>query len=200
MYTGILHTHTLVVSLFLIIYLIKTGLLMFDKNELLQTFTRKIKVTEMIISFLFFATGIYLAVNTGNAGNWLWVKLIAVLISIPLAVIGFKKMNKGLAFLSLILLIFSYGISETKNPLFKNENTAVTSNDGKIIYEAKCLHCHGTDGKMGLSGARDLTQSQLKYEEKILIISNGKNAMMGFKDQLNEQQIKAVADYVESLK
>src|SRR5205085_11672792 len=103
MYTGILHTHTLVVSLFLLIYLVKTALLVFGKTEMLQNFTKKFRVPEMIISLLFFATGIYLAINTGNGGTWLWVKLAAVLVSIPLAVIGFKRMNKNLALLSLIL-------------------------------------------------------------------------------------------------
>ncbi|MEO8147386.1 MAG: SirB2 family protein [Bacteroidia bacterium] len=200
MYTGILHTHTLVVSLFLLIYLIKTVLLFLGKTEMLQNFTRKFRVPEMIISVLFFATGIYLAVNTGNGGTWLWVKLAAVLISIPLAVIGFKRMNKNLALLSLILLIYSYGISETKSPFFKKENKAVETVDGKEIYEAKCISCHGIDGKLGMSGSKDISLSQLKPEEKIKLITNGKNAMKGYKEVLTAEQINAVAEYTETLK
>jgi uncharacterized membrane protein SirB2 len=200
MYTGILHTHTLVVSLFLLIYLIKTGLLVIGKTDQLLSFSKKIKIPEMIVSVLFFATGIYLAVNTGNSGTWLWVKLAAVLISIPLAVIGFKKLNKNLAILSLILLIYSYGISETKSPFFKKENTVVASVDGKEIFEAKCISCHGIDGKLGMSGAKDLSLSQLKPEEKINIINNGKNSMKGYKAVLTSEQITAVAAYVESFK
>lgn len=200
MYTGILHTHTLVVSLFLLIYLIKTVLLFLGKTEQLQSFSKKFRIPEMIISALFFATGIFLAVNTGNGGTWLWVKIAAVLISIPLAVIGFKKLNKNLALLSLILLIYSYGISETKSAIFKKEITAVTAIDGKKIYEAKCINCHGADGKLSMSGAKDISISVLKPEEKISLITNGKNTMKAYKDVLTSEQIAAVAAYTETLK
>ena len=200
MYTGILHTHTLVVSLFLLIYLIKTALLVFGKTEMLQNFTKKFRIPEMVISVLFFATGIYLAINTGNSGAWLWVKLAAVLISIPLAVIGFKRMNKNLALLSLILLIYAYGISDTKSPFFKKENKTVASANGKEIYEAQCTSCHGADGKSGMSGAKDLSASQLKSDEKINIITNGKNAMKGYKEVLTAEQISAVTEFTETLK
>ena len=64
MYTGMLHTHTLVVILFLLIYLIKVGLLLFAKPETLDKFSKRIKIPEIIVSTLFLATGIYLAYNT----------------------------------------------------------------------------------------------------------------------------------------
>ena len=60
METGIRHTHLLTVVLFLLIYLIKTFLLLTNKNEKLASFTKAVKVPEMIISALFLGTGIYL--------------------------------------------------------------------------------------------------------------------------------------------
>ena len=60
MATGMLHTHTLMVVLFTLIYLIKTILLLSDKHELLEKFKSKTKVVEMIVSFGFLATGIFL--------------------------------------------------------------------------------------------------------------------------------------------
>ena len=95
MYTGMLHTHKLVVTLFLLLYLIKTILLLLNKRDSLVKFTAKTKVLEMIVSVLFLATGIFLASKSGNVGTWLWVKIAAIAISIPLAVIGFKNQNKG---------------------------------------------------------------------------------------------------------
>ena len=121
MYTGMLHTHKLVVLLFVLIYLIKTVLLLLNRNESLQSFTRKIKIPEMIISALFLLTGIYLAFNTGDKGTWLWVKIAAIIVVIPLAIVAFKKSNKMLALLSFIILVYIYGISETKSPNFKKE-------------------------------------------------------------------------------
>src|SRR5687767_4655187 len=104
MYTGMLHSHKLVVTLFLLHYVIKFTLLMLNKKEALDKYSRKTKVAEMIISTLFLATGIYLAANSGNTGMWLWVKLIAIAISIPVAIVGFKNGNKALAFMAMILI------------------------------------------------------------------------------------------------
>lgn len=201
MYTGMLHTHTLVVSLFLLIYLIKTGLLVMGKTEKLIAFTKKIKIPEMVVSALFFITGIYLAVNTGNAATWLWVKLAAVLIAIPLAVIGFKKLNRNLALLSLMLLIYAYGVSETKSAFFKKEEVAsIASVNGKEIFETQCISCHGTDGKLKLSGAKDLSLSQITMDERIAIINSGIRTMPAYNSVLSADQIAAVATYTETLK
>lgn len=206
MYTGMLHTHTLSVMLFLILYLVKTFLLVTDKKESLQNFSKKMKVPEMIVSILFLLTGIYLAINSGNIGPWFYVKMAVVLSSIPLAIIAFKRMNKSLALLAIIFLVYAYGISETKSPTFKKEPVAteytnITGSElGKTIFEKNCTGCHGTDGKMGLSGAKDLTASVLTRDEKMNIISNGKNAMMSYKNVLSAEQVNAVTDYVESLK
>ena len=109
-------------------------------------------------------------------------------------------MNKNLALLSLILLIYAYGISDTKSPFFKKENKTVASANGKEIYEAQCTSCHGADGKSGMSGAKDLSASQLKSDEKINIITNGKNAMKGYKEVLTAEQISAVTEFTETLK
>jgi len=207
MFTGMLHTHKLVVLLFVLIYLIKTVLLLLNRNESLQSFTRKIKIPEMIISTLFLLTGIYLAINTGDKGTWLWVKIAAIVVVIPLAIIAFKKSNKMLALLSFIILVYIYGISETKSANFKKEVTdgfnkgagIPTSESGKNIFDSQCANCHGSDGKLGLSGAKDLTLSTLSHEEKVALITNGKNAMRSFKNDLTPKQIEEVTNYVEQL-
>lgn len=205
MYTGMLHTHKLVVSLFLIIYLIKTALLVLNKHESLDSFIKRTKVAEIIISTLFLLTGIYLAMNSANNGTWLWMKLFVIACSIPLAVIGFKKKNQSLALVSLMFLIYAYGISETKSPFMSDEKKKVDTANvpvaevGKKIYEEKCILCHGSDGKLGLSGAKDLTQSTLTHDEKVALVMNGKNAMMSFKEQLTPEQVEAVVLYVEAL-
>jgi mono/diheme cytochrome c family protein len=201
MYTGLLHTHKLVVTVFLLLYLIKLVLLVLNKFETLQNFSKKTRIAEMIISVLFLVTGIYLGMNSGAIGSWLWVKLLAIAIAIPVAIVGFKRNNKALAAMSVMLIIYSYGVSEIKSPVFKKtkqDNTALA--DGASIYNAKCSQCHGGDGKSGLSGAKDLTVSTLSFEEKRNVILHGKNAMMGYKGQLTEEQVNAVTGYVEQLK
>jgi mono/diheme cytochrome c family protein len=66
---------------------------------------------------------------------------------------------------------------------------------GVAIYQRYCVNCHGANGKLGLSGAKDLTQSELTLDSRIQIITNGKNLMTPFKALLNEGEIKAVAEY-----
>jgi uncharacterized membrane protein SirB2 len=205
MYTGMLHTHTLVVLLFIVIYLIKTVLLFTASTATLERFTKKIKIPEMIISVLFLATGIYLAYNTGNVGNWLYIKLLVVFASIPLAIIAFKRRVKVLSLLSLVMLFYAYGISESKSPTFKRADLGKKYADitgegaGAELYKMECSKCHGIDGRGVLSGAKDLTVSELSTEEKIGIISNGKNAMIAYEKIFTAEQIRALAEYVDGM-
>jgi mono/diheme cytochrome c family protein len=204
METGMRHTHILTVILFLLIYLIKTILLLANKQESLAKFTKKVKVPEMIISTLFLVTGIYMMVQLPEIKSLLIVKIAAVLISIPLAVIGFKKQKKALAVISLLLLITAYGLAEMskKQKSKAMENIVETNIDGKELYNASCKTCHGEDGKLGLMGAKDITQSSMDLNARIEIITNGKTGtgMNAFKGMLTEEQIKAVAAYTETLK
>ncbi|MBK8845940.1 MAG: SirB2 family protein [Bacteroidetes bacterium] len=203
MYTGMLHTHKLSVILFLVLYLIKTALLIFGKTELLTRVTKATRITEMIISTLFLATGIYLLIYTGNKGAWLWVKLIAVATSIPLAIMAFKKQNKNLALLSLIFIVYAYGVSESKNLMFSSAKPDLPAGTdlkaGEIIFANQCVNCHGSDGKLGLSGAKDLTASARTHAEKVEIVTHGKNAMQAYDKMLSAEQIEAVVSYVETL-
>lgn len=206
MYTGMLHTHKLAVILFLLFAVIRFVLLITGNKKALNVFIAKLKVPDMIISTLFLLTGIYLSIYTGNKGMWLYVKMAAIVLTIVLAVIGYKKESKGLVFLSVLCLLYVYGISETKSPVFKLENKSdvyanVNAEElGKTIYIEQCIACHGSDGKGGISGAKDLSISTLDPTQRLEIVRNGKNSMLPYKKILSEEQIQAVAAYVETLK
>lgn len=220
MYTGLLHTHTLVVSLFLLIYLIKTVLL-WAKPSLLEPFIRKIRILEIVVSTLFLLTGIVMALQTPSVhvGAWFWVKLIAVFAAIPLAVIGFRKANKGMALLSLLLIIYAWGVSETRSPRMKksdyfgslgpaealvgvNTDRASQQYDpvphGKALYTYYCATCHGSDGALGVAGAKNLAHSTLDRDNTKAFIRKGKNAMPGFgSDVLSEDELDALVAYLK---
>lgn len=72
--------------------------------------------------------------------------------------------------------------------------------DGEKIYKTYCVTCHGLYGDMGASGAANLAQSKLTLEERIKVISAGRNSMTGFKSLLTPDKIKAVAKYTLELK
>lgn len=201
MYKGILHTHYLVVALFLLIYVIKTVLLLSNKNDLLANFSKKVKVTEMIISFLFLGTGVYLTTQLPFGGKFdylFFIKVACVLASIPIAVIGFKKQNKILAALSLLLITGSFGLAEVyhKRKAIPKAGVEIAENDGKALYEANCNLCHGSDGKLGIAGAKDLSASVLDVAGIKEIILHGKGAMPAA--SVNDEQASAIADYVNA--
>ena len=201
MVKGILHTHYLVVTLFLLIYVVKTILLLSDKKELLDKFSKKIRVTEMIISTLFLLTGIYLTTQIPFGGKYdylFWIKIVMVLVAIPLAVVGFKKHNKVLASLSLLLITGVYGIAEAYH---QRKAIPKTSNEGlgdaKQLYSNNCASCHGENGKLGGSGSKDLTITQLDIAGINQIITQGKG-MMPPASALSPEQAQAVAEYVHN--
>ena len=189
-------THRISVTLFFLIYVVKTVLLLSGRADLLQKFTKSTKVIEMIVSALFLITGVWLMTKLAHIETILWVKIIIVLASIPIAVVGFKKGNKILAALSLLMITAAYGLGEVgKKHREKGMDVAATTIDGKEIYEAKCIVCHGDNGKAGLSGASDLSISQISTDSIKSIILNGRNTMV--KVPISEEQATAVAAYVE---
>ncbi len=191
-----LHLHRLVVILFVLIYLVKTILLLSDKDELLEKFKKKTKVLEMIVSFLFLATGIFLLIKSANINSYHIIKIVLILASIPLAVIGFKKKNKVLASGSFFLLVVAYMLAYKAKEAKAGD--AIVAVNGKEIFEQKCVLCHGNDGKLGASGAKDLTLTQVNHAGILTLLSEGKNAMPSFKATLSVEQMEAVTNYIET--
>ena len=191
-----LHTHYLMVVLFTLIYLIKTILLLSDKVELLEKFKKKTKIAEMIVSFGFLATGIFLMTQLPAINMFHIIKISLVFLSIPLAVIGFKNKNKVLASLSFFLIVASFSLAYKAKDARAGEKSLAIS--GKEIFEEKCSLCHGNDGKLGMAGAKDLSISMLDHAGIVEIITNGKNAMTAYKATLSAEQIEAVSSYIET--
>ena len=94
------------------------------------------------------------------------------------------------------------------------EPAAAPAPDAKATFEAKCAICHGKDGKgatkMGEKlGVRDYTdakvQDALKDDEMTKAIKEGAKkddavTMKAFGDKLSADEIKALVQYVKSLK
>lgn len=208
MYKGIYYTHLFSVITFLLIYIIKTFLLLTNKEEGLVKFTKGIKVPEMIVSTLFLVTGIYMLFQIPEIKTLMIIKIIIVFASIPVAVIGFKKRNKVLAVLSLIMIIAAYGLAE----MSKKQKSAVVPvesisdspagavSNGHDIFMNNCATCHGEDGELALMGSPYLSGSTIDLNTRIEIIKKGKGAMVGFEGILSDEQIRAVAEYLDALR
>jgi len=176
-----------------------------NRKEALAKYSKPTKVPEMIISTLFLITGVVMLVMGAQVTTLLLVKIVLVFAAIPLAIIAFKKGNKGLAILSILCVIASYGLAEAnrgKKSKITVDTTAEAGNamaTGEKVYTAACAQCHGDNGSAGLAGAKDLAASTLKHDDVLYIIQNGKNNMPSNK-KLTPEQIEGVAQYVESLR
>jgi len=212
MYTGLLHTHRLSVILFLFLYLIKRTFLLLNQKQRLETVTKWTRIPEMVISALFLLTGVGMLFQIGRVNIWLFVKIGLVLLSIPLAVVGFRRMKKFLAILSVFLIVCAYGLAEMqKRMVVKGDIPASVTLDhnadgyeilahGEALFQANCIGCHGTDGKRNLSGAKDLTQSQLSEVDIKKLIRNGKNAMPSYESIYSDVEIDALTAYVKAFR
>ena len=72
--------------------------------------------------------------------------------------------------------------------------------DGKKKFKIFCTACHGTNGKMKINGAKDLTKSKTTLEERVAQVYFGKGLMTPFKGVLKDAEIVAVANYIEELR
>lgn len=209
MFKAIFTTHLISVNLFLLIYLIKTVLLVANKKDGLTKLTKMVKVPEMIISTLFLVSGIYLLMQVGTS-TFLLIKIGMVLVSIPVAIIGFKKSNKLMAVLSLLLIIGAYGLAEMNKMRVKKQTVDPIVSDinnpnydalkhGEALYTANCQNCHGVNGVKG-SGGLDLTITLTDHTTKLERVKSGASSMPPFKDVLSEKEIEVVVSYIETLK
>ena len=199
--------HLVAIQLFVLIYVVKIVLLFANQAALLK-FTRATKLLEMVVSVVFLSTGVWLCIILGAIKTFQIIKLIAVFVSIPLAIVGFKKMNKALAVLSFLLIIGAYGLAEMakSKPFIPNKvivegNADVRTKMGATTYIANCAMCHGTDGKKMYRDAKDLSSSSLNDESVRMMIKEGsKGKMPSFAGTLTDDEIAAAAAYIVSLR
>lgn len=192
--------HKISVILFLLIYFIKTILLISNKEDALTKLSKILKVPEMIVSFLFLATGIYLITQLDVIKPLLIIKVGLVFLSIPIAIIGFKKRNKILGALSLLMITASYGLAEMAAKPQAIVTTEAFNKDGslngQVLYTTNCVGCHGDNGKLSSQGAADISKTLLDKNTIQQTIINGKGLMKAV--PLTPEQASAVAEYVET--
>ena len=80
------------------------------------------------------------------------------------------------------------------------------SEDGAAVYKAKCAMCHGENGvaKKMAEPSRNLNdpkfQAEVSKDDVVKILTEGRGKKKSMKDKLTPEQMKAVAEYVLTLK
>ncbi len=70
---------------------------------------------------------------------------------------------------------------------------------GEQLFRMNCTLCHGSNGKLGFNGAKDLTASTLTKGEMIIRVRDGKGTMQPYKNVFTAKEIEAVVDHVRAL-
>lgn len=80
------------------------------------------------------------------------------------------------------------------------KNDSKTPLTGEQVYMQNCITCHGVDGKAQMAGATDLSTSTLTADQAIGVITNGRNGMRSFSNELNKEEIDAVVKHIQTLR
>lgn len=207
MYTGLKHLHVLLVTLFTLSVLIKAVLVLVNSDKF-DSYRKKTKVPEMIVTMLFLVTGIIMASMRGFGFHYFFhIKLTLMVIAIPLAIIGLKKKNKALSLVSAFMFIITIGLAFKSGNNMREKHVDLPATDpnfGKALYEANCATCHGDNGSAQIGGAYDLTTGEYEAFQVAEIINKGvveDNVikMNAFKT-LDSVEVKAISEYVLTLK
>lgn len=207
-----LHTHTLVVSLYLLQLIVKAVLLTTGKHETLDKFSSKTRYPHIVLATLMLVTGIFLMARSPEAFQpYIFVKLALVFGSIPLGIVGFKKRNNVLGILSVVFMgtamtlafakpaFLRSGVETEVSTLTETGTEDAVLASGKVVYETKCGRCHGPNGDSGFQGAKNLKASTLTDAEIKTLIREGKGMMPADKD-LTDDQIAHVTAFVKQFR
>ncbi len=104
-----------------------------------------------------------------------------------------------LCVLSAVALACGGGEEENINFDGGGSALATTGPNGEKIYKTRCVTCHGSKGNMGANGAANLQNSILPVNERVQVITHGRNVMNPFKNILSPEEIEAVAAYTMTL-
>lgn len=72
--------------------------------------------------------------------------------------------------------------------------------DAKKLFKIHCALCHGFEGNANINGAKDLTVTNVSFEEAVAQVYFGKGLMNAYQGVLKDDEIVAVCQYAESLR
>lgn len=110
----------------------------------------------------------------------------------------FKKFS---AFFIICCTMMSCGGSDTTTMNETNvDETSAALEAGRIVYEQRCLMCHGVNGAAGIAGAANLQATKLDSADAAKVVAEGRNAMPPFRGALTPEEIGNVVHYIRSFR
>ena len=105
----------------------------------------------------------------------------------------------------ILFILFLAGLTSCGNDKASSNNETLPietpAEKGASLYTVNCASCHGEDGKMWASGAKDLSESRLSDKQIKKILQKGKNAMPPMSAILeNEENMEFVIQHIKMLR
>jgi len=97
------------------------------------------------------------------------------------------------------VMIIVFGLVSAM-PVSVNLGAQSETGDGKMLFSANCVKCHGDDGARGRWGAKNLRASRLDDAALQTIISNGRGIMPRWSKKLDQNQVMALIVYIKTLR
>lgn len=111
-------------------------------------------------------------------------------------------LKNSIPFFLCVCLITACG--EEVKPAENNEavsNEPISLEDARAVYTLNCASCHGPDGTLKASNAKDLSISKMNEGEIEEMIRKGNDkGMMPYEDMLSTAEIKGLVKFVQNLR
>ena len=91
-------------------------------------------------------------------------------------------------------------LEKSKTMIASTSQEAIDKIDAGAIFKNYCGICHGRKGDLSISGSKILTETTTSLQERVAQIYFGKGTMTPFKGTLKDEEIIAVAKYIDTLK
>lgn len=91
-------------------------------------------------------------------------------------------------------------LAVAKKLISSTDKDLVRAVDAKKIFKNYCAICHGRKGNMEINGSKDLSKTSTSVTERVAQVYFGKGTMTPFKGVLKDEEIIAVAGYIDQLK
>lgn len=110
--------------------------------------------------------------------------------------------NSKPVFLSICLLLAACGENEqaeiSTEPV---SNEPISLEDARAVYTLNCASCHGPDGTLKASNAKDLSVSKMNEDKIEQMIRKGNDkGMMPYEEMLSTAEIKGLVKFVQNLR
>jgi mono/diheme cytochrome c family protein len=113
---------------------------------------------------------------------------------------SFKRFVNAVEVVAVVLALAAVFLLFINEPDDRSSAPGTPETPGAAIYSANCASCHGSagEGSIGPRLAGTVTESYPDVDDELAVVTDGKDGMPSFGDDLSATQIRQVVDYTRN--